>query len=214
MPNAINLNNLMSHYDIVPALIGLFLISLILVLSSTFISLNTVYSATVSPPAAVTATEQNKQQLGLQAKSQQPPQQLLPIANAGLSQTVNENTKVTLDGRSSHDPDVGRGNIVAYQWTQLHTGILVTFVGANTAAPTLIIPTLPSDTVVAFSLRVMDNHGSISTNTAIVYVKVKQITSNLPAVSSNNFFQPRQPIPAPHFPFTPNQPFPQFHGFR
>jgi hypothetical protein len=66
-------------------------------------------------------------------------QQLPPVANAGVSQTVNENTKVTLDGRASYSPTGGM--IVAFQWTQLSTtGVPVLIVQANTATPTLLSP--------------------------------------------------------------------------
>jgi hypothetical protein len=76
-------------------------------------------------------------------------QQLPPVANAGVSRTVNENTKVTLDGRASYS-SIG-GIIVAYQWTQLSTGAPVLLTGANTANPTFTTPIVPSDTVLAFS---------------------------------------------------------------
>jgi YVTN family beta-propeller protein len=99
-------------------------------------------------------------------------QQLPPIAYAGISQTVNENTKVTLDGRASYS--LTGGVIVAYQWTQLPNGIPITLAGVNAATPTFTAPVVPTDTVLAFSLRVVDNHGAVSTNPAIVYVMVKQ----------------------------------------
>ena len=66
----------------------------------------------------------------------QPPQQKQlinqqpPVANAGISQTVNGGTIVTLDGRISYDPDIYVGGytnnyinkgIAGYQWTQIPT---------------------------------------------------------------------------------------------
>jgi hypothetical protein len=65
------------------------------------------------------------------------------------------------------------GMIVAYQWTQLPNGIPITLAGVNTATPTFTAPLVPTDTVLAFSLRVVDNHGAVSTNPAVVYVMVK-----------------------------------------
>ena len=86
-------------------------------------------------------------------------QQLPPMANAGVSHTVNENARVTLDGRASYS--LTSGIVVAYQWTQLDTtGVPVVLVGANTATPTFTVPMVPTDTILAFSLRVLDNHGS------------------------------------------------------
>ena len=85
-------------------------------------------------------------------------QRLPPVSNAGISQTVNENTRFTLAGRASYSPT--GGVVVGYQWTQLATtGVPVLLVGANTASPTFAVPMVPTDTVLAFSLRVMDNHG-------------------------------------------------------
>jgi hypothetical protein len=117
-------------------------------------------------------------------------QQLPPVANAGVSQTVNENAKVTLDGRASYSPT--GGVVVGYQWTQLAGGVPVILTGANTGTPTLTTPIVSSDTVLAFSLRVMDNHGAISTNPAVVYVMVKHSTSSIPTVASNSINQPQE----------------------
>jgi hypothetical protein len=106
-----------------------------------------------------------------QSRSSQNLRQELPIANAGISQTVNENARVTLDGRASYSPT--GGVVVAYQWTQLTSGVPVVLTGANTVTPTLTTPTVPSDTVLAFSLRIMDNHSVISSTPSIAYVIVK-----------------------------------------
>jgi hypothetical protein len=141
-------------------------------------------------------------------------QQLPPIANAGVSRTVNENTRVTLDGRASYSPT---GNVVVgYQWTQLATiGVPVILTGADTATPTLITPTVPSDTVLAFSLRIMDNHGAISSNPSIVYLMVKHhvaggTTSSTPTTGFHINQQQQPPPQLPkqqHSPIitTPNQ---------
>jgi large repetitive protein len=89
-----------------------------------------------------------------------------------VSQTVNENAKVTLDGRASYSP-IG-GVVVGYQWTQLATtGVPVLLLGANTATPTFSVPMVPTDTVLGFSLRVLDNHRAVSTNPSVVYITVK-----------------------------------------
>jgi YVTN family beta-propeller protein len=122
-------------------------------------------------------------------------QQLRPVANAGISQTVNENARVTLDGRASYSPT--GGVVVAYQWTQLATtGVPVVLTGANAATPTFTAPIVPSDTVLAFSLRVLDNHGSISTNPSVVYVSVKHNPNNIGTTGGNTpgttVIQPQQ----------------------
>jgi hypothetical protein len=126
------------------------------------------------------------------------PQSQSPVANAGVSQTVNENTKVTLDGRASYSST--GGVVVGYQWTQLATtGVPVILTGANTATPTLTTPLVPSDTVLAFSLRVLDNHGEVSINPAVVYVTVKHNPNNIGAIGGNtprtSVIPPQQPQP-------------------
>jgi hypothetical protein len=93
-----------------------------------------------------------------------------------MSQTVTEGTTVTLDGRTSHDPD--GGTVVAYSWTQVPSsaGVPVTLVGANTATPTFRAPLLPNGNpaLLIFSLRVMDSDGgAVSSNQALVYVMLK-----------------------------------------
>jgi len=76
--------------------------------------------------------------------------------------------------------------IAAYQWTQLPNGIPVTLITVNTATPIFTSPVVHIDTVLGFSLRVMDNHGAISTNPAIVYVMVKHNPNIGPTISSSN----------------------------
>jgi hypothetical protein len=90
---------------------------------------------------------------------------------------VNENTRVTLDVRSSYSANGGM--IAAYKWTQLPNGIPVTLTGANTATPTFTAPVVPKDTVLAFSLRVVEDHGGVNANPAVVYVMVKHIPNNI-----------------------------------
>jgi len=61
----------------------------------------------------------------------------------------------------------------------------VVLTGANTATPTFTVPMVSTDTVLAFSLRVVDNHGAGSTNPAIVYVMVKHNPNYGPTTGGN-----------------------------
>jgi PKD domain len=94
-----------------------------------------------------------------------------PIANAGPNQVVNQLSLVSLDGTSSYDPN--GATIEAYSWVQT-AGVPVLLNGAGTATPTFTAPIVSSDTILAFSLKVMNNNGIISNNPAIVYITVKR----------------------------------------
>ena len=137
----------------------------------------------------VPTQQQSEQQPVQQQNQSSPPSALLPpIANAGVSQIVEANTNVVLDGRNSYIPVLqqqaptaatiagsnnNNRNIIGYQWTQLPIGVPVNIIGANTPTPTFKAPMLPYDTTLAFSLRVISSDGAVSSNTAVVYVMVK-----------------------------------------
>tara|TARA_R110002096_G_scaffold2619_5_gene13565 strand:- start:1471 stop:5682 length:4212 start_codon:yes stop_codon:yes gene_type:complete len=77
-----------------------------------------------------------------------------PIANAGVDQSVNDETVVNLDGSASSDPD---GAIAAYAWVQT-AGSNVTLNNANTATPNFTAPNvIGSSEVFSFQLTVTDN---------------------------------------------------------
>ncbi len=82
-----------------------------------------------------------------------------PTANAGIDQTVNEDTGVTLAG-SGNDPD---GTIASYAWTQT-AGAAVTLSGANTATATFTAPSVTGSAVLTFRLTVTDNDGATATD--------------------------------------------------
>jgi len=102
-----------------------------------------------------------------------------PIANAGTSQTVSENTTgVTLDGSKSLNAD---GSIASYLWNQT-AGPTVVLKGADTAKPTFTSPTVNKDITLTFALKVTDNDGATSTNNATTNVLVKNV--NIPPIAS------------------------------
>ncbi|PWU80442.1 MAG: hypothetical protein DLM72_12285 [Candidatus Nitrosopolaris wilkensis] len=107
---------------------------------------------TTSSPSLMQPRSQFSYSYSSQSPQSQPSQthQAAPIANAGISLTVNENTKVTLDGKASHTANLG-GAIVAYQWTKLPTGVPVVLTGSNMATPTFTVPSVSTDKVLAFS---------------------------------------------------------------
>jgi len=101
-----------------------------------------------------------------------------PIADAGVSLAVAEQSDVTLSG-SATDAD---GTITSYAWTQL-SGSTVSLVNANTATADFTAPivlTADSPTVLSFRLTVSDNDGA----TAISDTTVGVFAVNAPPVAN------------------------------
>lgn len=88
----------------------------------------------------------------------------VPVANAGVNQTLNENSVCTLDGTGSTDPD---GNTLTYLWTP-PSGIILN--QATSVSPTFTLPEIKQDTVLNFSLVVNDGIVSSEPSTVKVYV--------------------------------------------
>ncbi|HET6555774.1 MAG TPA: PKD domain-containing protein, partial [Prolixibacteraceae bacterium] len=90
-----------------------------------------------------------------------------PIANAGIDQTVNENSINTLDGSISSDLD---SDALTYLWTAPE-GITL---NSNTASkPAFTAPEVTTDTNYTFSLVV--NDGWMNSTADQIIVKVKQV---------------------------------------
>ena len=86
----------------------------------------------------------------------------IPVANAGVNQTTNVRSLVTLDGRGSSDPD-RLPSPLTYAWTQV-SGTTVSLTGASTAQPTFT-PTVTG----SFSFRLTVGDG-VATSTDEVVV--------------------------------------------
>jgi hypothetical protein len=100
-----------------------------------------------------------------------------PTANAGAAQSVAAFTTVTLLGTGS-DSD---GSIASYAWTQT-AGPAVQTSATNFAVLTFEAPSLPTTTVLTFSLVVTDNRGATSAPST-VNITV-QGTVNTPPVAN------------------------------
>jgi hypothetical protein len=84
------------------------------------------------------------------------------VANAGADQSVDVNTKVTLDGRGSYDPD-NAPQALSYSWSQIG-GASVTLTGATTSQPSFTPTAKGSNT---FRLTVSDGAATSSDDVAV-----------------------------------------------
>lgn len=109
-----------------------------------------------------------------------------PVANAGPSLAVQEQSKVTLKG-SATDAD---GVITSYRWTQL-SGPTVNLTNASIATATFIAPTVllkNSPTVLQFRLTVTDDKGATATsdiNIGVLGVNVMPVANAGSNISVN-----------------------------
>jgi hypothetical protein len=94
---------------------------------------------------------------------------LMPLADAGIDQVVEEGDLVTLDGGGSSDLD---DNINSYLWTQEEGEPFVTLSDVDTPSPTFTSPlTVNGDTLLVFGLTVIDTDGLSDFDTVNVIVK-------------------------------------------
>jgi hypothetical protein len=93
---------------------------------------------------------------------------ILPVANAGPDQTVDEFDTVTLDGSGSSDPN---GNIDTYFWEQTGSGTFVKLSDETAIRPIFTAPDVgPAGETLTFKLTVTDNDNFESTDTVSVQV--------------------------------------------
>ena len=93
---------------------------------------------------------------------------ILPQADAGDTQNVNETALVTLDGKNSTDAD---GTIVSYLWEQTDGPVVTDLTGAATDTATFTAPFVAAaGATLIFRLTVTDNDGLVSSDTVDVIV--------------------------------------------
>ena len=93
---------------------------------------------------------------------------VLPQADAGPNQNVDEKTLVTLDGSGSDDPD---GTYLNYLWSQLSSGATVTLSNPTLKKPTFRAPEVGSSGErLEFKLTVKDSDGFEHSDTVFIDV--------------------------------------------
>ena len=90
-----------------------------------------------------------------------------PVANAGVDQTVNELTTVTLEGTASTDAD---NDVVTYHWTAPGG---ITLSSDTDGKPTFTAPEVSADTPYTFTLKV--NDGTVDSAEDQVVITVKHV---------------------------------------
>jgi RHS repeat-associated protein len=92
----------------------------------------------------------------------------LPIADAGLNQSVDEAASVSLSASGSSDPD-SDGSIVTYLWTQT-AGTTANLSGTASASLNFTAPEVTADENLIFSVTVTDNDGGTDSDSVTVTV--------------------------------------------
>lgn len=95
------------------------------------------------------------------------PNNILPTANAGPPQTVDEQVLATLNGAGSSDSD---GTIVSYAWAQT-AGPAVALSNTASSTPTFTSPAVLANTPLTFALTVRDNDGGSASASVTVTVR-------------------------------------------
>ena len=94
-------------------------------------------------------------------------QNVAPVADAGVDQTVGANVTVTLNGSNSYDSDDG---IASYQWVQIE-GDGVSLSDSTAVSPKFVTPHVgEGGTVLTFQLTVIDSGGLQSSDTCTINV--------------------------------------------
>ncbi|GAA6204599.1 MULTISPECIES: hypothetical protein [Thalassotalea] len=105
------------------------------------------------------------------ANTTKPIQNISPVADAGIAQTIDELVEVSLIG-SGTDVD---GNIVSYSWSQT-AGTVVELTNSDRSTATFVAPDITSDEILTFQLTVTDNDGGTANDTVDISItRVNQL---------------------------------------
>ena len=106
------------------------------------------------------------------------PENKAPIANAGVDQTVQMETEVTLDGTASSDPEAAT---ITYLWSE-PDGIALSSV--TDAQPTFTAPVVTDDTDFVFTLTVSDGSLSSAPDEVTITVSAEEVTAGYPILKN------------------------------
>ena len=107
-----------------------------------------------------------------------------PIAHAGVDQSVNENTVVTLDGTGSSDPD---GHTLSYSWaltdfpTSDSSPEIPPLSDSTVASPTFTAPEVSGQISLVYTLTVTDNAEASKSHTDTVRININNVVGGTSA---------------------------------
>src|ERR687898_929835 len=92
----------------------------------------------------------------------------VPMVEAGGNKKAVIGEQVTLDGKSSVDPN---GKVTSYSWEQTDSSTSVDLDNAKTATSSFVVPNIEDDTTFEFTLTVTDDEGAEDEDTVKVEVE-------------------------------------------
>ena len=111
-----------------------------------------------------------------------------PIAHAGVDQSVDENTLVTLDGTGSSDPD---GHTLSYSWaltdfpTSDSSPVIPPLSDPTVASPTFTAPEVSGQISLLYTLTVTDNAEASKSHTDAVRININNVVGGTSAVDDD-----------------------------
>ena len=111
-----------------------------------------------------------------------------PIAHAGVDQSVNENTLVTLDGTGSSDPDA---HTLSYSWvltdfpTSDSSPVIPPLSNSTVASPTFTAPEVSGQISLVYTLTVTDNAEAPKSHTDTVRININNVAGGMSAADDD-----------------------------
>ena len=130
-----------------------------------------------------------------------------PIAHAGVDQSVNENTLVTLDGTGSSDPD---GDTLSYSWTLTDfptsdsSPEIPPLSDSTVASPTFTAPEVSGQISLVYTLTVTDNAEAQKFHTDTVRININNVAGGISAADDDGAITGASAVSSPSAAFSPS----------
>ena len=130
-----------------------------------------------------------------------------PIAHAGVDQSVDENTLVTLDGTGSSDPD---GHTLSYSWaltdfpTSDSSPVIPPLSDSTVASPTFTAPEVSGQISLVYTLTVTDNAEASKSHTDTVRININNVAGGISAADDDGAITGASAVSSPSAAFSPS----------